>query len=775
MATPGSSSLPHPARSRTPARGRATDRAASSLDGVAPGRARSHPPHSGRAGLDRRREGGVRRPPPRGPLPPGPVRLARGFRHRRRGDGRVGVLHHLLRAGHGAGDRAAPHARAAARTGGVLRLGRLRPGAGSDALGARATDRRVLPHPRRPACPPHIRLDVPVGRALARGVRRDAASAAVPVVGHRRPGELRHRLRRRRYHAGTARVRGVGAGGGGDVEGGPVHDHSGGRAPAALHDPAGSQSVRRADVLRQRLHRLQSRQLSGAAARQRHRRPLARSGRPGFLRTRVRADGRGPAAMALVTLPLSALLVVLAPEAVPVLLGPKWTPVIVPFQILTLGIFLRTSYRISDVVARATGAVYRRAWRQATYMLCVVAGAWFGRRWGIAGVALGVLGALAVNYLLMAHLGLRLAGLSWRRFWQAHLHALVTAAVVAALVGGLAPLLRAWGVPDIAVLVTAGGLGLGGTLLLVRAAPRVFLGADGLWLLEQVRRLVSSRGAPSAATSPAAASLPGEEPLLALVRQLGEVLAREGVHYCQWKGHSKRHRWATGAGDIDLLVDPVDKGRLASVLKQLGFIVALAPPEERLPGVVSYFGLDRGTGKLVHVHAHERLFLGRPWAAARALPMEGLFLASAAQGSVFRTPAPEIELIGLVLRTVERRRLTEVAQQELSDLEARSDPTRLARALEQVPFLDARFFAACRQSLSPDCPARTRLLLRWRLLRRLRTRAVRPPIAAAFLRLLHRARMLANRRSGAPGKRLAPRGVVIALGGRSEERRVGKE
>ena len=491
----------------------------------------------------------------------------------------------------------------------------------------------------------------------------------------------------------------------------------------------------------------------------------AMAARQGDMRSLSSAYRRGVAAMALITLPLSALLVVLAPEAVPVLLGPKWTPVIVPFQILTLGIFLRTSYRISDVVARATGAVYRRAWRQATYMLCVVAGAWFGRHWGIAGVALGVLGALAVNYVLMAHLGLRLAGLSWRRFWEAHLHALLTAAVVAALVGGLAPLLRAWGVPDIAVLVTAGGLGLGGTLLLVRAAPQVFLGADGLWLLEQVRRLVSSRSAPRTATPPAAASLPGEEPLLALVRQLGEALAREGIHYCQWKGHSKRHRWATGAGDIDLLVDPVDEGRLASVLKQLGFIVALAPPEERLPGVVSYFGLDRATGKLVHVHAHERLFLGRPWAAARVLPMEGLFLASAAQGSVFRTPAPEIELIGLVLRTVERRRLTEVAQQELSDLEARSDPTRLARALEQVPFLDAPFFAACRRSLSPDCPARTRLLLRWRLLRRLRTRAGRPPIAAAFLRLLHRARMLASRRSSAPGKRLAPRGVVIALGG----------
>ncbi len=499
--------------------------------------------------------------------------------------------------------------------------------------------------------------------------------------------------------------------------------------------------------------------------------------RQGDMRSLAAAFRRGVATMALITLPLSALLVVLAPEAVPALLGPKWTPVIVPFQILTLGIFLRTSYRISDVVARATGAVYRRAWRQAIYLACVVAGAWFGRHWGIAGVALGVLGALAVNYLLMAHLGLRLAGLSWRRFGQAHLHALLTAAVVAVLVGGLAGLLRAWALPPVAVLVTAGVVGLGGTLLLVWAAPQAFLGADGLWVLRQVREFVSSRGASRSTVPPAAAPLTADRPLLSLVRRLGEALAREGISYCycQWKGHTKPHRWGTGAGDIDLLVDPPDKTRFVGVLTHLGFIAALAPRPQRLPGVESYFGLDRGTGTLVHVHLHERPFIGRPWSAAWALPMEGLFLASAARGSVFRIPAPEIELIALVVRTVERYRLatalrrrppdwSDAVQQELADLEARSDPTRLARALEQVPFLDAPFFEACRRSLRPDCSTRTRVLLRWRLLRRLRTNVVRPPIAFAFLSLLRRARTLAGG-PGATAKRLARRGVVIALGG----------
>ena len=234
----------------------------------------------------------------------------------------------------------------------------------------------------------------------------------------------------------------------------------------------------------------------------------AMAARQGDLRSLASAYQRGVASMALITLPLSAIVCALAPEAIAVLLGPKWTPVVVPFQILTLGMFLRTSYRISDVVARATGAVYRRAWRQTVYMLCVVLGAWFGRRLGIAGVALGVLGALAVNYLLMAHLGLRLAHLSWRRFWRAHLNALLTAGVAGAATWGLAALLRGRSVPPVAILAIVLLVDLGAALLLIRTAPRVLLGADGEWMLQRLRESVPWRPASRPAPPPDADSRP---------------------------------------------------------------------------------------------------------------------------------------------------------------------------------------------------------------------------------------------------------------------------
>src|SRR5439155_1126465 len=73
---------------------------------------------------------------------------------------------------------------------------------------------------------------------------------------------------------------------------------------------------------------------------------------------------RGVALMGLIMLPASLVLFIVAPELILAMLGPRWTAVVTPFQILALGMFLRTSYRISDVTARATAAVYHRAWRQ---------------------------------------------------------------------------------------------------------------------------------------------------------------------------------------------------------------------------------------------------------------------------------------------------------------------------------------------------------------------------------------------------------------------------
>jgi O-antigen/teichoic acid export membrane protein len=211
---------------------------------------------------------------------------------------------------------------------------------------------------------------------------------------------------------------------------------------------------------------------------------------------------KGVSFIALVVLPVSVLLFGLAPELVAVLLGPKWTDVILPLQILAVGMLFRTSYKMSDSVCRATGVIYRRAWRVVLYAALVVFGSWVGQRWGLAGVSVGVLLALTVNFVLMAQLSLPLLEMSWGDLFQAHLPALRLSAVCGLVLWGLLEPLRQWDIPDAVRLVGAGSATLAAAALLIWIAPRLFVGSDGLWILERLRgslagRFTSSRPSPT--------------------------------------------------------------------------------------------------------------------------------------------------------------------------------------------------------------------------------------------------------------------------------------
>src|SRR5437764_992528 len=114
-----------------------------------------------------------------------------------------------------------------------------------------------------------------------------------------------------------------------------------------------------------------------------------------------------------------------------------------------------------------------------------------------------------------------------------------------------------------------------------------------------------------------------------LIERLAGALESAGIAYCQWKGHSKRHRWLTGTGDLDLLVDRTAWSALVDVLLQLGFKRAVAPGWLQLPGVDSYVGYEPATGRLVHVHAYHQIVVGLPWRTTYTVPLAATVLASA--------------------------------------------------------------------------------------------------------------------------------------------------
>lgn len=258
----------------------------------------------------------------------------------------------------------------------------------------------------------------------------------------------------------------------------------------------------------------------------------------------------------------------------------------------------------------------------------------------------------------------------------------------------------------------------------------------------------------------------------ALVTELGQELRDAGVVYCQWKGHVRRQRWASGEGDIDLLVDPASAAAFGAVLGRLGFHAALAPAEERIPGVESFFGYDPRLVRLLHVHAHYRLVVGRAWATTYRLPVERTLLAAAADHSPFPIPHPAFEFVVLVLRSILGRTLRQDlgrraarwlngVQDQLRHFAAQADEAAIHDVLRRdLPFIEPGLFAACVDSLRPGSSPWRRAFLRRRLTQRLRPFAQRPALSDPVRRL---ARHLITRGRSPQGKRLARGGTTIAL------------
>ncbi len=260
-------------------------------------------------------------------------------------------------------------------------------------------------------------------------------------------------------------------------------------------------------------------------------------------------------------------------------------------------------------------------------------------------------------------------------------------------------------------------------------------------------------------TTPEAVAAPG------LLDRLAERLEEEGVANCQWKGHWKRTRWESGAGDVDLLVDSTASQRLSRTLRALDFKPALSPPEARLAGVESWFGYDTARGVLLHLHVHFRVIIGGYWTTLYRVPIEQAVLATAAPHRPFPIPAPDVELLLFALHQVQRQgwrhpERSDDVERELAYLRARTNRTDVAaRARDLLPRCDAPFIEACLDALRPGTTRRQRLRLRRGLHARLRGYARRPSFFVLLMRIGRGLRILPPAR----GMRFARGGAVLAL------------
>jgi thymidylate kinase len=206
-----------------------------------------------------------------------------------------------------------------------------------------------------------------------------------------------------------------------------------------------------------------------------------------------------------------------------------------------------------------------------------------------------------------------------------------------------------------------------------------------------------------------------ELPVLNLVIDLCQTLAANEIDYCHWKSNEAIARSASGDNDLDLLISRADAERFTRILFELGFRQAQEDTRNSLPGVLNFYGYDVPSDRIIHVHIHYQLVLGSDLSKNYRIPVERAYLDSTRQTELFRIPAPEFELVILVLRMILKHhtwdaillgqgRLSPSESRELKSLAVAENMAKFASVLQHLPYISPDLFDACLQALQPDCP-----------------------------------------------------------------------
>jgi len=137
--------------------------------------------------------------------------------------------------------------------------------------------------------------------------------------------------------------------------------------------------------------------------------------------------------IAIISFPILATIMIGSEWIVNGIYGEKWSGAIKVLQILCVAGFFRVITNSSGAVVKATGKVYKEAWRQLVFAVLVIAGALIGYKYGIEGVGIAVVISTLWFYLSMAQLTLKIANITWIEFFKAQIPGLVILSIITAL------------------------------------------------------------------------------------------------------------------------------------------------------------------------------------------------------------------------------------------------------------------------------------------------------------------------------------------------------
>ncbi|WP_185970884.1 lipopolysaccharide biosynthesis protein [Alkalicoccobacillus porphyridii] len=188
----------------------------------------------------------------------------------------------------------------------------------------------------------------------------------------------------------------------------------------------------------------------------------------------------------LISLPFSLYLFLLSSEIIRAVLGPNWEEAIGVLKVLAIGMVFRSGYKVSESLANASGAVYKKAGRQAIFVTFIFIFGWIGHYWGLVGISSGILLAFILNFLIMQYLTITLVPLSFSDILKSILPSIILTFVSGVPLYILTITLRNIDLNFILIVLITFTLYIILILSLIKIKPILFLGYDGAKLLKSI-------------------------------------------------------------------------------------------------------------------------------------------------------------------------------------------------------------------------------------------------------------------------------------------------
>ena len=95
--------------------------------------------------------------------------------------------------------------------------------------------------------------------------------------------------------------------------------------------------------------------------------------------------------------------------------------------------------------------------------------------------------------------------------------------------------------------------------------------------------------------------------MLDICKQLFEDWNNKDIEYCHWKSNEHLKEGLCGITDLDILVNIRDKEKCEESMKLLDILQLKSQYGSRYPDVDDWVGMDKNTGKLIHIHLHYKI------------------------------------------------------------------------------------------------------------------------------------------------------------------------